>query len=120
MRSPFFVARLAALTISLLLLGESIEHGWGVAPHWGWYLAFVLVTLVTAWDLVSLISCVIAFLLLVNAIDDGRAAFIALSIFTGAGLLWPRGRGRARAWTASSWWVDGTPWEGTWNWRWRR
>jgi hypothetical protein len=89
-----------------------------VAPDWGWYLAVVLLTLVTAWDLVSLVSCALAFLLLVNAIPDTRAAFIALSIFSGAWIILPI-RGRSRFRTTSSWWTDGPPWQGTWSWRWR-
>jgi hypothetical protein len=111
MRNPFFVSRLAAFTIALLLLGESIEHGWGVEPDWGWYLAIVLLTLITAWDLVSLVACVLSFLLLVGGIDEGRAAFIALSIFTGVALIRPRGRGNRLRWRTASWWLEGTPWQ---------
>ena len=87
MRSPFFVSRLAGFTISLLLLGQSIESGWGVEPAWGWYLAIVLLTLLTLTDLLSLVTCTIAFLLLIGVIDDGRPAFIALSIFSGAAMI---------------------------------
>ncbi len=116
MRSPFFVSRLAAFTISLLLLGGSIDHAWGVAPAWGWYLAVFLLTLISAWDLVSLVACVLALLLLVGAVEETRAAFIALSIFTGAAFLKPRRPWRWRSWSAASWRFDGSPLEGNWRW----
>ena len=91
MRNPFQVARLAAFTISLLLLLEVLEPGWGVNGSWGWYFGLFLLTLATGWDLVSLIACVLAFCLLVGIFDESRAAAIALAIFTGFALIRPRG-----------------------------
>jgi hypothetical protein len=104
MRNPFQVARLAAFTISLLLLLEWLESGWGVDGAWGWYLALFLLTLITAWDLMSLVACILALMLLTGVLDESRAAFIVLAIFTGFALIRPRGpQGAARmglrAWT---------------------
>jgi len=105
MRNPFQVARLAAFTISLLLLLEVLEPGWGVSGSWGWYLALFVLTLLTAWDLVSLVACILAFCLLVGILDASKAAFIAMTIFTGFALIRPRGpQGAARVgWRAWSW-----------------
>jgi hypothetical protein len=108
MRNPFQVARLAAFTISLLLLLEVLEPGWGIEGGWGWYLGLFFLTLLTAWDLVSLIACILAFCLLVGILDESRAAFIALTIFTGFALIRPRGpQGAARlGWRAWTWQAD--------------
>ena len=105
MRNPFQVVRLGAFILALLLLLESAEPGWGVDASWGWYLALVLLALLTAWDLVSLVACVLAFLLLVGAIDESRAAFVVLTILTGFALIRPRGpQGAAKlGWRAWSW-----------------
>jgi hypothetical protein len=104
MRNPFQVARLAAFTISLLLLLELLEPSWGVNGSWGWYLALFFLTLLTAWDLVSLVACILAFSLLVGILDESKAAFIVLAISTGFALIRPRGpqaatRAGLRAWT---------------------
>jgi hypothetical protein len=105
MRNPFQVARLAAFTISLLLLLEVLEPSWGVTGSWGWYLGLFLLTLVTGWDFVSLIACAIALFLLVGIFDETKAAFVALTIFTGFALIRPRGpQGAARVgWRAMTW-----------------
>jgi hypothetical protein len=119
MRSPFTVSRLAAFTIALLLLLQEVEPGWGIDGAWGWYLALFLLTLVTAFDLVSFVASVLAFLLLVGLVDAGRASYIALTIFTGVALIRPRGLGMSafdwRRWR----------WQGDWDWSpgerfWRR
>ncbi len=104
MRNPFQVARLGAFTLSLLLLLEILEPGWGVDASWGWYLGIFLLALMTGWDLVSLIASLLAFFLLVGVLGDSRAAFIVLTIFTGFALIRPRGpQGAAkigmRAWS---------------------
>ena len=108
MRNPFQVARLAAFTISLLLLLEVLEPGWGVDGSWGWYLGLFLLTIVTGWDLVSLIASILAFCLLVGILDASKAAFVALAIFTGFALIRPRGpQAAARVgWRAWSWQAD--------------
>jgi hypothetical protein len=108
MRNPFQVARLAAFTISLLLLLEVLEPSWGVNGSWGWYLVLFFLTLLTAWDLVSLVACILAFCLLVGILDESKAAFIVMAIFTGFALIRPRGpQGAARAsWRAWSWQAD--------------
>jgi hypothetical protein len=111
MRNPFQVARLGAFIVALLLFLESAEPGWGVGGDWGWYLALTLLALLTAWDLVSLVACILAFLLLVAAIDESRAVFIVLTILTGFALIRPRGPKGAmrmgwRAWT----WQTGGDW----------
>lgn len=105
MRNPFQVARLAAFTLSLLLLLEVLEPGWGIEGSWAWYLGIFLLTLATAWDLVSLIACVLALLLLTGALDDSRAALIVLTIFTGFALIRPRGPQTAArvGWRAWNW-----------------
>ena len=105
MRSPLFVARLAAFTIALLLLAENVEPGWGVQPAWGWYLAIVLLTMMTILDLVSFVAFCLAFLVLIGVVDDGKAANVALTIFTGVALLKPRGDGwmmRSMVWRSDS------------------
>ena len=117
MRSPFFVSRLAAFTIALLLLGGSIDGAWGISPDWGWFLAVVLLTLVSAWDMVSLVACVLAFLLLVGPVEETRAAFIALSILTGAAFLKPRSPWRWLGWSGVAWRSGGSPFAGAWRWR---
>ncbi|HEY4686370.1 MAG TPA: hypothetical protein VII57_10035 [Dehalococcoidia bacterium] len=104
MGGPFFLARLGAFTISLLLLSESVEPGWGVAPGWGWYLAICLLTLMTLWDMLSLVAFAIAGLLLVGVIDEGRAAFIALTIFAGVGLVRHLLRGTPWPPRPAQWW----------------
>jgi hypothetical protein len=105
MRNPFFVARLGAFLIALLLFLEAAEPGWGVDASWGWYLALFFLTLMTGWDLLSLIACMLAFLLLTGIIDESRAAFIALTVLTGVAVLRPRGPGGAArvGWRAWSW-----------------
>jgi hypothetical protein len=104
------VSRLAAFTIALLLLLEQVEPGWGIDGAWGWYLALFLLTLITASDLVSFVACMLSFLLLIGLIDPGRAAFTALTIFTGVALIRPRGPGLAaidwRRWR----------WQADWDW----
>jgi hypothetical protein len=112
MRNPFFVARLGSFTISLLLLLDSIEPGYGVDASWGWYFALFWLTLLTGWDLLSFIACIIAFLLLVGLLDESRAAFIVLTIFTGVAALRPRGPNGAmrlgyRVWS----WRSGRGWD---------
>ncbi|HEX5368520.1 MAG TPA: hypothetical protein VFY10_03815 [Dehalococcoidia bacterium] len=119
MRSPFFVTRLAAFTIALLLLGGSIDAAWGISPASGWVLAVFLLTLISAWDLVSLVACALAFLMLVGAVEETRAAFIALSVFTGAAFFRPRSPRLWRAWTMPIWRNNATPLEGNWRWNWR-
>jgi hypothetical protein len=108
MRNPFQVARLGAFTISLLLLLEVLEPGWGVHPGWGWYLGLFLLTMATGWDLVSLIACVVAFLLLVGVFDESKAAFVVLTLFTGFALIRPRGPQTAArvGWRAFNWQAD--------------
>ena len=108
MRNPFQVARLAAFTISLLLFLELLEPDWGVHGSWGWYLGLFLLTLATGWDLVSLVACILAFCLVVGILDESKAVFVALAIFTGFALVRPRGpQGAARAgWRAWSWQAD--------------
>jgi hypothetical protein len=105
MRNPFQVARLAAFTVSLLLLLELLEPSWGVHPSWGWYLGLFFLTLFTAWDLVSLVACLIAFFLLVGVFDESKAAFVVLTIFTSFALIRPRGPQTAASvgWRAFSW-----------------
>ena len=114
MRNPFQVIRLAAFTVSLLLLLEALDPGWGVQGSWGWYLGLFFLTLLTAWDFVSLIAAIIAFSLLVGIFDASKAAFVALAIFTGFALIRPRGpQGAARAgWRAWSWQVN-RRWDGS-------
>ncbi|HLF78302.1 MAG TPA: hypothetical protein VJB57_12520 [Dehalococcoidia bacterium] len=107
MSSPTSVVRLAAFTISLLLLTESIEPGWGVSPAWGWYLSIILLAMVTLGDLLSLVTFVLAFLLLLGGIEEERASFIALTIFSGAAML---RRLTRRASPSGSWSVR------TWRW----
>jgi hypothetical protein len=113
MRNPFQVARLAAFTISLLLLLEVLEPGWGLNGSWGWYLGLFFLTLATGWDLVSLIACALAFCLLVGIFDASKAAFIALAIFTGFALIRPRGpQGAARAGMKAWSWQADRRWHG--------
>ncbi|HLF71382.1 MAG TPA: hypothetical protein VI759_04450 [Dehalococcoidia bacterium] len=99
MTSPFFVTRLAAFTVALLLLTESVE------PSSGWYVVLLLMTLMTMFDLLSMVAFTIAFLLIIGVIHDGQGANIALSIFTGASLLKSllrrRGGGEIRMWRHS-------------------
>jgi hypothetical protein len=113
MRNPFFVARLGAFLLSLLLFLEAAEPGWGVDASWGWYLGLFLLTLLTAWDLLSFVACILAALLLVGLIGDSRAAFIVLTILTGVAVLRPRGPMgamrmgyRAWRWRAGRGWND--------------
>jgi len=108
MRNPFQVARLAAFTLSLLLLFQVLEPGWGIDGSWGWYLGLFFLTLATAWDLVSLIACIMAFGLLVGIFGESRAVFIALAIFTGFALVRPRGPQTAArvGWRAWNWQAD--------------
>jgi hypothetical protein len=113
MRNPFQVARLAAFTISLLLLLEVLEPGWGLNGSWGWYLGLFFLTLATGWDLVSLIACALAFCLLVGIFDASKAAFIALAIFTGFALIRPRGpQGAARVGMKAWSWQADRRWHG--------
>ncbi|HEY7467709.1 MAG TPA: hypothetical protein VIB47_13535 [Dehalococcoidia bacterium] len=112
MRNPFFVARLGAFTLSLLLLLDSLEPGYGIDGSWGWYLGLFLLTLMTGWDLLSFIACVVAFLLLLGILDESRAAYIVLTIFTGVAALRPRGPNGAmrlgyRVWS----WRGGRGWD---------
>jgi hypothetical protein len=111
MRNPFFVARLGAFTISLLLFLGSAEGGYGIDAGWGWFLALFLLTMVTGWDLLSFVACCLSFLLLTGILDESRAAFIVLTIFTGIALVNPRGPAGAarlgyRVWT----WRTGGSW----------
>jgi len=116
MRNPFFVTRLGAFTISLLLLLESIEPGYGIDGSWGWYLGLFLLTMLTGWDLLSFIACILAFLLLVGVFDESRAVFIVLTIFTGVAALRPRGpKGAARMGYKVWSWRTGRGWNGDGN-----
>jgi hypothetical protein len=113
MRNPFFVSRLGAFTLSLLLLLESMEPGYGIDGSWGWYMAVFFLTLLTAWDLLSFIACILAFLLLVGVLDESRAAYIVLTIFTGFAVLRPRGpKGAARMGYRVWSWRAGRGWDG--------
>jgi hypothetical protein len=64
--------------------------------------------LVTAFDLVSFVASVLAFLLLVGLVDPGRASYIALAIFTSVALIRPRGLGMSA--------FDWRRWRGDWDW----
>lgn len=111
MRNPFHVVRLGAFVISLLLLLEAIEPGYGIHASWGWYMGLFFLTLVTAWDLLSFVACVLAFALLVGIFDASKAAFIVETIFTGIAVIRPKGPKAAarlgyRAWS----WQRGRGW----------
>ena len=74
-------ARVAAFTIAVLLLSESIES------TWGWHLALTFLTLVTIRNLVSFVAFLISSALLVGLLGDNQGTYIALTIFTGVALL---------------------------------
>ena len=113
MRNPFFVSRLGAFTLSLLLLLESLEPGYGVDGSWGWYLGLFVLTFITSWDFLSLVAAIVAFLLCVGALDESRAAYIVLTIFTAIPVLRPRGPyGMARLGYRLWSWRTGRGWDG--------
>jgi hypothetical protein len=76
-----FAARLAAFTLAVLLFSDSIQ------PTWGWHLGLVLLTLVSIRDLVSFVAFLLSSGLLIGIVDASEAAYITLTIFTGAALL---------------------------------
>ncbi len=87
MSKSFSAAKLAAFTISLLLLTQSIQPGWGIDGSWGWYLGLVVLTGMSFFDSLSFVAFVLAWLLLLGIVAVGHAIFIALTIFTGAAVL---------------------------------
>jgi hypothetical protein len=70
--------RLGAFTLSLLLLSDAIE------PNWGWHAGLALLTLAIVRELVRLVAFVLSACLLLGIVDGSEAAYIALTIFTGA------------------------------------